>query len=368
MASPAVIDVASLLEPISGDSPAGTDLRKDVSPKSAYSLVRDARKAARASERMNVFESGSSEADEQWRRVMEVAPKIIQIQSKDLEVACWYTEALIRKAGFQGLRDGFTLIRQMIERFWDGLYPLPDEEGIDTRVSPIAGLNGEGAEGVLLAPIRSTHITEKIPPGPYSLWQYKQALDVQRITDGAARAAQATKIGYTVEDVQRAVDASSETFYVNLRDDVSACLAEFKQISQLLDQHCGTQKSPPTSNIINLLTETLSVIGHIAKHKLPVPAMETATDESNATGENAGSGGTSVITGPIKSREDAIRQIIQISQYFRRTEPHSPISYVLEKAVKWGGMSLTDLIKELIPDSGSRTTYSSLTGVNAQEE
>lgn len=367
MASAALIDVASLLEPVSAESPAGADLRKDVSPKSAYSMVRDARKAARAAERMNVFDSNNSEADEQWRRVLDVAPKIIKIQSKDLEVACWYTEALIRKAGFQGLRDGFSLIRQLIERFWDGLYPLPDEEGIDTRVAPIAGLNGEGAEGVLLAPIRSTNITEKNPPGPFSLWQYKQALDVQRIADGAARAAQASKIGYTVEDVQRAVDSSSETFYVNLRDDVATCLAEFKQISNLLDQHCGTHKSPPTSNIINLLTEVLSVIGHLAKNKLPAAEVATTTEEAAAAGE-AGPGSTAVSTGPIKSREDAIRQILQISQYFRRTEPHSPISYVLEKAVKWGGMSLTDLIKELIPDSGSRTTYGSLTGVNAQDE
>ena len=76
----------------------------------------------------------------------------------------------------------------------------------------------------------------------------------------------------------------------------------------------------------------------------------------------------SIPAGPITSREEAIRQLNNISSFFRQTEPHSPISYVIDKAVKWGDMSLSELISELIPDSSSRETYSSLTGVNANEE
>ena len=367
MPSPLLVDIDNLLQPIAADNVTGSDLRKDVSPKSNYSLIRDARKAARAAERMNIFDGTSADADEHWRKVLELAPKILQTQAKDLEVACWYTEALIRKAGFQGLRDGFTILHQLIERYWDGLFPQPDEEGIATRAAPIAGLNGEGAEGVLLAPIRSTHITEKQPPGPFSLWQYKQALDIQRVSDDQSRNEQAAKAGFTLADIQKAVDLSSETFYLNLRDDISRCLEEYQQISQLLDERCGSQYSPPTSNIINILRETLGVINHIAKHKLPVPVTDESANAAT-TADGAAGGRSTAPTGPIKTREDAFAQLHYISQFFRNTEPHSPISYVIDKAVKWGNMSLGDLMNELIPDNNSRDVYSSLTGVKSKED
>jgi type VI secretion system protein ImpA len=367
MPSPLLLDIDSFLQPIAADNATGNDLRTDISPKSDYSLLRDARKAARAAERMNIFDSNSTDADEQWRKVLELAPKILKTQAKDLEVACWYTEALIRKAGFQGLRDGFAILQQLIERYWDGLYPQPDEEGIETRTAPIAGLNGEGAEGVLLAPIRSTCITERIPPGPFSLWQYKQALDVQRVSDETSRNEQAAKAGFTLDAIQKAVNLSSEAFYLDLRDDVSSCLETYQRISQLLDERCGAQHSPPTSNIVNLLRETLGVINHVAKHKLPVPAADAASTDAAATG-GAGSGRHAVSSGPIKTREDAFAQLHHIAQFFRKTEPHSPISYAIDKAVKWGNMSLGDLMKELIPDNNSRDVYSSLTGVTTKED
>ena len=363
MASPQVIDISSLVAPISADNAVGLDLRLDVSQRSLYSRIRDARKAARAAERTNLFEATNVEADEHWRQVFDLAPQALKDSSKDLEIACWYTEALIRKAGFRGLRDGFSLIRQLIEVFWDNLYPLPDEDGIETRVAALTGLNGEGAEGVLIAPIRTTYITEGGQSGrPFGYWQYKQALDVQRMTDEQGRAEQIAKNGFSLDHIQKAVEESSQEFYINLRDDVHAALEEYKRIGQILVEHCGIQDSPPTSNIINILTDTLAAIAHIARDKLPIPETPDGTEADAGTSASGSAGG------PIKTRADALKQLGYISQFFRRTEPHSPLSYIIEKAVRWGDMSLGELMQELIPDSTSRSTYSSLTGVTTSEE
>lgn len=362
MASPQTIDVSSLVVPISADNPVGADLRRDTSPRSLYSRIRDARKAARAAERNSLFDENSTEADEYWRQVSELAPQVLKDNTKDLEIACWYTEALVRKAGFSGLRDGFSLIRRLIETFWDGIYPLPDEDGIETRVAALTGLNGEGAEGVLIAPIRTIFITEGNQTGRrFSYWQYKQALDAQRLTDEQGRAEQISKNGFNLDDIQAAVNQSSQAFYVNLRDDVRDALDEYKRIDQLLTERCGAQDSPPTSNIVNILTDTLSAINHIARDILPEP-------EAPAGAETVDASGNTIAGGPIKSRADALKQLSHIAQFFRRTEPHSPLSYVIEKAVRWGEMSLGELMHELIPDSGSRSTYSSLTGVTTNEE
>lgn len=362
MPSPQTIDVSSLVTPISADNPVGTDLRRDTSPRSLYSRIRDARKAARAAERNSLFDENSTEADEYWRQVFELAPQVLKDNTKDLEIACWYTEALVRKAGFGGLRDGFNLIRRLIETFWDGIYPLPDEDGIETRVAALTGLNGEGAEGVLIAPIRTIFITEGNQTGRrFSYWQYKQALDAQRLTDEQGRAEQISKNGFNLDDIQAAVNQSSQAFYVNLRDDVRDALDEYKRIDQLLTERCGTQDSPPTSNIVNILADTLSTINHIARDILPEP-------ETPAGAEAVDASGNAIVSGPIKSRADALKQLSHIAQFFRRTEPHSPLSYIIEKTVRWGEMSLGELIRELIPDSGSRSTYSSLTGVTTNED
>lgn len=360
MSSPQLIDVSSLLEPISADNAVGLDLRRDLAPNSIYSQIRDARKAARAAERSNIFDADSTEADGHWRQVFELATRALKDNTKDLEIACWYTESLVRKAGFQGLRDGFSLIRQLIETYWDTLYPLPDGDGMETRVAALTGLNGEGAEGVLIAPIRSTHITQGGQSGPFGYWQYKQALDAQRITDEQSRAEQVAKNGFRLDNIQEAVEQSSQEFYINLRDDVRDALNEYKRIGQLLIARCGAHDAPPTSNIVNILTDILGAITHLARLKLPEPESAAGEGADGVSSPRSTVAGGTTIT----SRAEALKQLSHISQYFRRTEPHSPVSYIIEKAVRWGDMTLGELMQELIPDSGPRNTYSSLTGVN----
>lgn len=372
MASPETIQVESLLQPISEDSPTGADIREDTSVSSPYYVLKDARNSARAEERKSMFDGSSSEAEEHWRTIINTAPEVLSGQSKDLEVATWLTEALLRRHGYPGLRDGFKIIHGLIENFWDNLFPMPDEDGMETRVSPLTGLNGEGAEGVLIAPIRNIPLTEAGEPSPYAYWQYQQALELQKINDEEQRAEKASKIGFDMDDITNAVMNSSDSFYVNLVDDLDECITEYRAISQLLDQHCGTHEAPPTSNVIGVLEDCLGVAKHIGKNKLPV-AEEAgeAAESGDAAAGDAPAGGTGAAAGArghVQNRNEAFRQLAEIAEFFRKTEPHSPISYILDKAVRWGDLPLSDLMKELIPDSTARQFYGSLTGVKVEDE
>ncbi len=369
MPSAAVADINSMLEPISEENPVGSDIREDSSPNSIYYAIKDARNSARAAERNSMFDGNNSEADDHWRKILELAPDIFNNHAKDLEIASWYTEALIRRHGFAGLRDGFSLIHQLVETYWDGLYPLPDEDGIETRVAALTGLNGEGREGVLIAPIRNTAITEDHHPGPFSSWQYKQALEIQKISDEEIREEKSAKLGFNLEDIEATVAKSSDSFYVDLRDDLKIALDKFRETSRLLDEYCGINDSPPTSNIIQILEDTLGIVNHVGKLKFPVETeQDTGPDAVEDGGEDENPASQAISRGPVRNREEAFRSLREISEYFRKAEPHSPISYLLEKAVKWGEMSLNELMKELIPDSGSRDYYSSLTGVRTDDD
>ena len=205
MAAPDIIDLESLLQPIGEDAPTGPDIRDDPSTTSPYQTIKAERNQARAAERQSIHDGDSSEASVHWRRITELAPQILREQSKDLEVASWYAEAMIRIHGFTGLRDAFRLMAGLVEHFWEGLHPMPDEYGMETRVSCLSGLNGEGAEGVLIAPIRRVPITEGFSPGPYGLWQYHQARDAEKSPDEQERANRVERLGFGQEDIDKSV-------------------------------------------------------------------------------------------------------------------------------------------------------------------
>jgi type VI secretion system protein ImpA len=375
MASSAILDLTELLQPISDDQPTGEDLRLDASPLSSYQTIKTARYAARDAEKNNLYnEGGGGEADEYWRKILTLAPKILREESKDLEVATWLTEAMVRRYGFQGLRDALQLIEGLLSQFWEHLYPMPDEDGIETRVAPLAGLNGTSNEGVLIAPIRRVPLTEGYTPGPFAYYQYQQAVDVERTTNDDAREAKAEKLGFTLANIEQAVAESSESFFVDLLDDVTTAVNACRAIETLLDNLCGSADAPSTRAIIVTLEECRSAVNHIAKHKLPI-VVDTASQEEASASDSSGStakAGTSnsanVVANALVSRDAAFKQLLEIAQFFRKTEPHSPVSYALEKAVKWGNMSLEDLIVELIPDSSSRKHFSELTGVKSNED
>lgn len=372
MASPDILDFARLLAPITEDSPAGKDLRQDPSPVSKYQTIKSARSAARAAERKSMHDGDTTEADEQWRKIISLAPDILSNQSKDLEVASWLSEAMIRRYGFQGLRDSFKLIQGLLENHWDGLYPMPDEDGLDTRTSPITGLNGEGAEGVLIAPIRKVPLTQA--PNLFSFWQYQQALDIPRGPDSeTARQAKIEKLGFSLEEIEKSVAESSSEFFVDQLDDITAAIDYCKNIGAQLEQLCQPEEAPSVRNIISILEECRGAINHIGKDKLPVAETvttvtleHTATEQTTMTTTVGVVGESFSAAGAINSRAAAMKQLQEIADFFRKTEPHSPISYVIERSIKWGSMPLNELIVELITEPSALQHFTTLTGVESK--
>jgi type VI secretion system protein ImpA len=68
--------------------------------------------------------------------------------------------------------------------------------------------------------------------------------------------------------------------------------------------------------------------------------------------------------GVIATREDALDAIRRVRDYFRRTEPHSPLSYVLDQALRWSQMPLHALVGELIADPSALAHFQLRTGIN----
>src|SRR5260370_17189184 len=129
-------DLEAILAPLAGEQPSGVDLGENYAPNSIYFRLRDARAGARDAERQAETEGGDEGLPALWRPVAALAISALKSNSKDLEVATWLTEALVRIAGLRGLMAGAAVIGGLFEPDWDGVFPMPHQPVLETRPSP----------------------------------------------------------------------------------------------------------------------------------------------------------------------------------------------------------------------------------------
>ena len=382
MATEATIDIEALLQPISEEKPQGDDIREDYSSDSIYYQIKDARAAARTAERQNLMSDDPDAIYQlvpEWQTVLRLAPQILTENGKDLEITAWYIEGLVREYGFAGLRDGFELTISLVEKYWDDLYPMPDEDGLESRVAPITGLNGEDGDGTLIGPIKQIALTQAYNSMPFAAWHYEQAYEIETITDPDKKQARISSGGATMKIIEQSVLETPTNFFTNLKEDIIDCAEVYKKLVDLLDEKCGNE-SPPSSNIRKTIKRVQEIFGFLTKNVIfaEAGAAENESPEGHETGlaegsastqvKASGGSGVSIDNAAINNRDEAFRALLKVSEFFRKTEPHSPISYNLEQAVKWGRMSLPELLSELIPDERAREDFFKLTGIPLEAE
>jgi type VI secretion system protein ImpA len=356
-----VLAFDKLLEPIPGDNPAGVDLRASEALAPLLYAIKDARQTARNLERLNEnSDRNNPPAPADWQPVVEKGCKVLAENTKDLEVVSYLIEGLVRVHGFPGLRDGLRLARELVERFWDRLYPQPEEEGLADRVRPLANLNGEDSEGTLPSAIGRVPFTVNNGDGALSWIDHQMAQSLKRLTDPVVRNRRIAEGARTEDMVCKAVRDTPASFYQELVRDLQDCQAELKRLSATLDDRCGEQ-SPPSSAIGKALGDYLATVKDLARDKLedkdPSQANRSPTppDAPPAPG------------GAIRNRDEAFTLLGQVADFFRRTEPHTVVSYALDQVVRWGKMPLPELLAELIPEEGPRKNLFRQVGIRPPE-
>jgi type VI secretion system protein ImpA len=363
-------DLDTLLSPIPGDSPVGGDLREDFSPQSAYYRLRDLRAEARALERaMDAGDPNANDADAmpKWRQIRELAAGVLASSAKDLEVAAWFTEGLVRSDGLRGLAAGAALISGLAEKFWDdNLYPLPDEDGIVTRVAPVTGLNGEGGDGTLIQPLRKLGLFTRPDGSTMTYWQYEQSVELEGIGDSTRRQ-QRLDAGVTAfEDVEKEARAAGAARFAALRDQAESALAGWRSMADVLDAKAGMD-SPPTSRVRDLLDQILTAAKRYAPQEEAAEAAPAEEAGQPSEGGDVPAGAVATAARAV-SRDDMLRELGRIAEYFRRTEPHSPLADTLNEAVRRGRMTWPELLAELVPDVATRHGILTGLGIRPSDE
>ena len=361
-----ILDLQHLLAPLSEDSAVGEDPRQDLSVNSLYLQMKDARAEARRLERTIDTDGDGPSPDSSWQIVLESGIEILTSQGKDLEVSAWISEALVRLHGFEGLLSGFKLSQALIKDYWEVIYPLPDEDGMEPRILPFLGLNGQSEDSPLIQCLRKLSITGS--HDPYGYWQYQKAVEISKTADDAQRAEKIAAGNITLEEFNTAVAENPARYYKELVDTINELKQELDEFYNLFYGYVGAD-APAVSGITNALQQILDAIELFAKKKLEDARAVQDPHEDDYTGhEEEDSGEVDVAKRSISSvsnREEALKQITKIAAFFRENEPHSPISYTLDELVKRARMTLPELIEELIVDEEARRYFLISTGMGA---
>jgi type VI secretion system protein ImpA len=361
MAAAGAPSIEVLLAPVSADSPAGVNPRENISPTSPYLQLKDARDAARRAERRAETDPGQDQGLlPEWQTILSLAPKVLTDQAKDLQIAVWYLEALVRARGFAGLLDGFRLLRGLIDSYWETMFSLEDEDGLKTRLSPLDGLDGGDSDGALIAPLRKVPITAPGDVGPFSFYHLEQAWAVSQITDAAARAKRVERGAVTLERFNAAVAASGGKFYVALIADIEGCVAEFDGLIDVLDSLAGYD-SPSSSKIKDLLRAIGDAVINatkdlVARYRQANPAAVAVAAETPDEDEPAAAAkprDPMNPTGELRNREEALEVLARVARYFSANEPQSPISESLQDVVRRARLPFSELMAEIIPDASA---------------
>ncbi len=334
--------LCDFLNPISADAPCGVDIRKDTSAQSAYHQLKDARTRARQLERQQLQGEKTSSVSH-WNQVFEQASSILLHVSKDLEVLAWLTEAAVRKTAIKGLNAGFRITLALVEKFWTHLHPLKDEEeGYNYRLAALTGLNGLEKEGSLITALNAVLITNSAVTSAYPLWQYQQSLAVERMSDVKKRQHYYAEGIPPLGQVKEAIFASGRHYYTEQLAFVNEALTTYEALNKLLAEKAGEQAPPSTyikDSLLNIKTHL-----DMAANSFSTKAI---AEKANKLTESKPSKSANTV---INEREAKLNEITRIADFFKTTEPHTPLISLLERAVDWGRLSFPELIKEIIHD------------------
>jgi type VI secretion system protein ImpA len=325
--------LTTLLAPIPGENPAGSDMR--------YDPQYDAFKEARREELAVPDKDGTVSADRKvadWNRTIAIGTELLAKSTKDLQIAAWMTEAMLRRHGIGGLHTGLDLLRGLLEQYWDTLYPEAEDGDVELRGGPLEWVGNK-----LMLPVQQLMIAS----GGLSLLDYNSSRSVpSEAAIGAAaydaqKALRATRaeaeaLGKTMpEAADAAIENTGKVFYKTLVADIDAAGASLKALEATSDDRFG-RDAPAYTTLRTALDELRRFAAGTLAKKLeldPDPIEELPEEGADSTAEAASDGPQ---TPEPVSKQDAAQRVVVVAKWLRQQDAASPAPYAMLRAFRWG--------------------------------
>jgi len=371
-------DINALLLPIPGDAPCGVDLV--FSPE--FDAIREARRHDDPQLDQGDWVIDLKEAD--WPEVARICTTVLRERSKDIRIASWLAEAWAKTRGFAGLRDGYLLIDGLCRDYWEGLHPVPEDGDVQQRVGNLAWLLSRSQQLIGEIPLTQA---DGARYGAV-LWEAASQLAnaVKRTPDNAN---ELTRGKLTLDRFDAARRDTPPSFYSELDTQLEGCSQALAQLERTLDERLGDE-SPAFSRVRDSLRNVTELVHRFARDAgllvradlaapsspvAPAPAVPVRVeptlppaDHFPAVDTPVHGAATAAVRGPIQTREQALAQLREVADFFRRTEPHSPVAYLADKAASWGEMSLHLWLRTVVKNDEALSGLEELLGIKKAGE
>ncbi|AOY01849.1 type VI secretion system protein TssA [Jeongeupia sp. USM3] len=347
--------IATLLQAVTPAQPCGVPLRHEPE----YHRIQEARRQDDTGLPVGIWQSEVKTAD--WRTVEQLCCDTLQRRGKDLMVAAWLGEAWVQRYGLAGWVKGVELQAALCERYWTELHPQAVDGDESWRTAPLEWMSRMFAEALRFRVPLLDHEPD-VTLAVYQGWQRQSVCGTGRRAEQDAAEMAAKELARFLNVVR----AESPARLYELLQALVGAKATVEALATLCNQRMADD-APSFGTVLRVLDELVLVVNGL-DDVLPWKALNGEKDMSADTVGVSESGGAvaaqpQAASGIIAGREDAYRQLQLIATYLAQVEPHSPVPYLINRAVEWGRRPLPELLSELIDSDSEARRVWSLIGV-----
>lgn len=361
-----MLNLDDLLTPLSDSEPCGPDLEYDAS---FGEMERAAQEKAE-----QVFGDTVVEAEPaDWREVRKHVDDLLS-RTKDMRVAVYLLRCLVHSDGLTGIENGLALLRGYLEEFWPEVHPVLDEEDDNDPTFRVNTLTTLCDQEGFIRDLQACAIVSSRAMGQFGLRDILEAQE-RKVSEPAAEPVAPSKdqwggdepsgqestkpSGPTPEVINAAFTDMGPEPLVATAESVRLSAEHVAVIETKVTTEVGAHRAvslKPLEQVFKQMSEILQEqMERLGVYQEDPNDFEDGDHDDEGEPAEQGSASEQVrLAGKLVTREDAIKALDRVCDYFERNEPSSPLPLLIRRAQRLASKSFLDIIRDLAPEAVSQ--------------
>ena len=316
-----------------------------------------------------------------WDFVKNQCADLLSHTSKDMKLALWYVDALSHTNHLAGISHGLSILQAFNDEYWLTMYPPLDgeEDSMDIR----AGLLSWFVKA-LTDDIKQLSLADS-KAGNYNYNYYLTARDHDKQRQQNPDSETSNQL--TLSDYNHAIKTSNEAWQQALMSNLNKVTEQWQTLTDQLNNLMGMDAPvfAPVTDLLVALTQHLRPLIPEYSDDNSNSAQDSVADIMDSMGDSdsvmSDSSGQSASAKNISStsfnpsnrdhqsnRQQALKLLGQIQDYFATNEPHSPVTFLLGRAIDWADMPLDQWLTHIIKNEDQLATLSDMIGIQPKRD
>lgn len=316
-----------------------------------------------------------------WDFVKNQCAELLSHTSKDMKLALWYVDALSHTDHLAGISQGLSLLQTLNDDYWLTMYPPLDgeEESMDIRAGLLSWFVKALTDDIKQLSLADT----KVESYNYNYYLTARDHDKQRQQNPDSE----TSNQLTLSDYNHAIKNSSKAWQKALMSNLNKVTEQWQALTDQLNDLMGMDApvfAPVTDLLMALkqhlhplLPEYADTTNSISQEGIADTVDSTGDHESTKSNGNKSLASTKNVTltdfNPSNrdhqsNRRQALKLLAQIQEYFATNEPHSPVTFLLGRAIDWADMPLDQWLAHIIKNEDQLSMISDMVGIQPKRQ